>query len=511
MAGETKIINRFDAGMTADPRESDFRYCRVVKNFDIGTYATKLVPYRSAESGNANANTDRIQNFTVALRTGTTYSLYGLGLSSGKPKVFYKNLTASTTTDLDDDDWASATNGDVSGATAGSFETFVYYKNQGEIYGARDSRYLFAFSPTGTAMVDSEYDHGSAWANITEGLVHSKDDICYIGIDNIIISKNGAAGFATALTLPADKRITSLCEYGDYLAIAAEPISGVGKSVVYLWDRDSTLSTLSEVIDWGEGSLQIIEEIEGHIIGISIYSRNTSLTAATFQSKLTFRQYAGGEALVFAEIISDQANNQLRPYKQKSDQYLYFTLAITIDSQLQQGVWKIGRVKPTDPFAVSIDRTLSNDDTGLSGPNGFYKLGDYMFIAYTDVTGTTYYLSKTKDSSSYTATSSYESLKITGEDISTTKKLDAVTIMTEFLPAGASVLVKYKKDEETSWTTILTHDTDDEIRLSAINIQSTGVELPTFKELQFQITSTGGGVITGLKYKYTEIKDDIYG
>jgi len=57
---------------------------------------------------------------------------------------------------------------------------------------------------------------------------------------------------------------------------------------------------------------------------------------------------------------------------------------------------------------------------------------------------------------------------------------------------------------------IMTHSTDDAVKHSAINIESTGATLPQFNEIQFRIESTGGAVITGLKFKYEDIDDDLY-
>ena len=96
--------------------------------------------------------------------------------------------------------------------------------------------------------------------------------------------------------------------------------------------------------------------------------------------------------------------------------------------------------------------------------------------------------------------------------------MHGITILHEALPANGSVVVKYKKDEETSFTTILTNTTKDSLRKSAINIESSGVVLPTYKEITFRVESSAAvagttgdiGVITGLKYKSEIINDDIY-
>ncbi|GAH30408.1 unnamed protein product, partial [marine sediment metagenome] len=86
--------------------------------------------------------------------------------------------------------------------------------------------------------------------------------------------------------------ITSICEFGNYLAIGAAPLSGLGGSVVYLWDRDSSLTTLSEIIDFGEGNLRVLEEIDGVLIGIS----SVGGTSDRFDDKAVFRLVSGNKA-----------------------------------------------------------------------------------------------------------------------------------------------------------------------------------------------------------------------
>jgi len=74
--------------------------------------------------------------------------------------------------------------------------------------------------------------------------------------------------------------------------------------------------------------------------------------------------------------------------------------------------------------------------------------------------------------------------------------------MTEALPTNGQIVLKYRKDKDLvdgAWTTIFTEATDDSIEFDAINIS--GATLPEYKEIQFRIESTGGAVITGLKWK----------
>ena len=91
-----------------------------------------------------------------------------------------------------------------------------------------------------------------------------------------------------------------------------------------------------------------------------------------------------------------------------------------------------------------------------------------------------------------------------------TKKLLGITVMTSPLPTVGTVILSYRKDEDSGFTEIFTNSTDDSIRHSAITIESSGATLPQYKEIQFRIESTGGAEITGFKFRSEEIPDDIY-
>src|SRR3990167_2699762 len=325
----TKKINDFSLGMTSELRDPDTRYASLLKNFDAHTYKRKLVPFRSSEDGDDAGNTSKKKNFCVALRTGTTHSLYALGVKSGATtaEVLYKDLTTGAANDLDDNAWAAtgaaAKYQSSSGAT--NFNLFVYYAKTGRIYGARAGTQIWAYDPAGS--VDFADSHQAlTYTNIAQGIVHSKDDILYIPYDNKIAKNDNGSWTATALPLPTHLKINSICEYGNYLAIACAPLSGVGESIVYLWNRDETTTVLSQAIPWGEGNLTIFEEIEGFLIGVS-YPGNSSIN---FEQKAVFKYYAGSKPITFMELVNETtfAAADIPIAKQKVNNYLHFLLTI---------------------------------------------------------------------------------------------------------------------------------------------------------------------------------------
>ena len=514
---ETKITD-FSKGITSEIREKDYRCARMVKNFNAHDFSNKLVPLGSAVSGDADAATNKIQNFEIAKFGANDYRIFGLGVTGTKAKVFVAELGTDIT-------WSALTNGVASAMTAVDFELFIYYAKTGRIYGAADGTTIWCVDPADAQSID-ESDGGDQYAitlatayenprtntDATKrpfigGLVHSKDDVLYIFHDNIISSNDGSGDWTDpALTLPTNKRITSICEYGNYLAIATKTVGEIGNSVVYLWDRDSSLATLTESIDWGEGNLQILEQIEGGLIGISI----SATTATILKSKITFRYYSGGVPIIFRQLVSEDIylSNNLPRTKRKVNNCLYFSMKIKFGGTTQEGIWKVGKNITTGQFTLSMDKGANNDTALTSGEiHGFHIIGDVTRIAYTDNGAVA--MSAILFSAGYTANSTYESLIFNGDDSGKTKKLISVGVMTEPMVADGQIVLKYKKDADTSWTPIFTNTTNDDIYHESINIESSGATLPQFREIQFQILSTGNAVVTGLKFKYEIISKEL--
>jgi hypothetical protein len=520
-------IQRWDGGITQDTRDPRSNVGVAITNFDILSNYRKMTPYRSSEDGDSDGTNSKKANFCTAfIGTSTiTTRLFALGVQTAQPtraEILYKSTGTSSTNDMSDNGWANTgAHQAASGAT--NFNLFVFYRyttaNNSRIFGASGGNRIWSYDPTGSAAFD-DAGRNITYTNIAQGLVHSKDDILYIPYDNKIAKNNQGSWTDAALTLPEHLYITSICEYGNFIAILASPLAdrdtiasngeinrSYGNSRIFLWDRDATLTTLSEAIDAGSGHGKIIETVDGELICISIYK-------GSIKDKIIFRRLIGTHMEKFLELTSVQSTTtQLSIRKQKIDNRLYFLMAFSIplvSGTMRAGLWSIGRL-PGTPFILNHERTFSNDTAFTSSDTlrGFLIFEDFTFIAY-DLSGT-YDVSKTDNASSYSHTAIYESKIFDGGDSSIQKKLVGVTIQHEFLPSSTTITVKYRKDEETSFTTIFTSTTADAISASAINIASSGATLPRFKEIQFRIEVTGGnGEITGFSYAAEEVDDRPY-
>ena len=518
-------INRFDGGITNDPRNPAENVARMMSNFDVLTSPNKMTPYRSSESGDDAGSTSIKRNFAIALRTGTTYSLYALGVVSGQNyvEVLYKNLTTGATTDLDDNAWAAtANNADSSGAT--DFNLFVFYRRTGLIYGSSAGSRIWAYDPSGVASFAAT-SRSLTYTQIGQGLVHSKDDILYIpyynnagaaGAKSFIARNNNTTWTDAALTLPDHLIPTSISEYGNFIAVVCTPASGIGNSRLYLWNRDSSLATLSETIDCGTGSAIICEEIDGELVIISQKGgAATSFTgnphgSSSHRDRVIFRILVNNQALKFLEIQANHsggANTTILPlYKQKVDNRLFFQMLIELNGSVRDGVWSIGRSAPGARFALIHERT-SNNNTALTTSDslrGFIMVGDYLFQSY--VAGGTHATTKTDDSSTgFSHNSVYETKTFNGGDSTIYKDLTEAMVETEYMPTAGQITLAYQINENvgtSTWTTIFTNTTNNSVSHTANNIESSGATLPKqYKQIAFRILSTGGAEVTGLRFK----------
>jgi hypothetical protein len=516
MASKIITINRFDGGVVNNGRFPSPRHAKVVTNFNVLSDPFRLVPYLSSEDGDSSATTNKIQNFCLGKQLPSD-AVFGLGVKSGNPAVFYR----ITTSDLADSTWSSTANNSLGGTPdQDRAKLFIYYPNQDKVY----------FWASNTSMVEYDPDNETAnqsldlatsstvtptsFTRSSNAILHSKDDIVYVGIDNYIIKKNAATAWADGLTLPVGVDVVCLAEYGNYLAIATRPTGRLGKCTVYLWDRDSSLATLTQSVSWGDESLEFIEEIEGELVGIS----TTGVLTADIEDKVVFRRYiAGVGAVKFLELdggVSPTVGVQVpRAITQKYRGRLYFMMTITLHGAVRHGVWSIGRNPGTREWTLVHEKT-SNNDTALNNTHTLYSfinVGDYLFQAHLD--NGTEKMTKTDDAVVYTGTSYFESTINPGmdaKDFFMKKRLKAISLHFERLPANGVASVKFRADSATAWasiTALLSENTDNAVFKEATRFDTSGNSVLTDgREFEFRIESTGGAVITGISYEYDILK-----
>lgn len=473
-----KQIREWWGGISDDTREQVYTQFAISKHFDTISYPTRLVPYRSMEA-------DEDTSFKIKDFAYVGGVFYGLGRNAAdtKNKIYQKSSEISGT-------WGASANSEATGATSAIRGFFAPY--QGNLYLYQSGTTVAKYIPA-TSYTDSFGSLGATILTVGGWCVHPIADRLFMAYNNVIAQVDGATFTDEVLVLPDNVAITSMCAWGDSLAIATKPkSSGEGQSRVYLWNMID--ATPYEVIDWGEEDLIILENIDSQLVGVSM-TRNSSLY---LRQTLFGKSWTGGDVVNFKTIDLGSATSSaytLGITKQLSQNRLYFSLTNSSSSAQFIGIWELGRKNEQYPFQMTVGY-LVNNDTATTGANSFYKLGDYMFVAYG--TGS---VNRTDDTALYTATSYVETQIYDGGDSSRLKKLTGVALTYPVLPAAGQVVLKYRKDEETSYTTIAT-DTTDNNMANLVTAISTSTSLPSFYQIQFKIEDTGGSDVMELRFKY---------
>lgn len=495
-------ITAFNGGISNDLRVNSSNKFALTKHFDTFTYPHKLVPYFKTTNESENKTYD-IKDFvyapidTAVISSG--FVLWGYGLLTTTTLLKYLDVDAGSTT------WVEPV--DAGAAGARMLGTFFYYKD-----------YLYFFSGTTalnrynvlTATMTNAYQTLTTITSIARPVHHAVTDTAYFFVNNLVYQQtDNGTSWSLALTLPSNLKIVQACAHGNYLAIGCTTKgSGDASSVVYLWDMDSTLNDLTEIIDFGKGNLEHLASLDNRLTAV------IKEMGSNKGKNILVKQSVGNLGITVSYITRDDSVNAVPTYilentyeiSYKKDNRLYFPYAFPYTGDSRFGIW-----------SVDSSGKLSLDfiEEEANKYNSIYQTAGRWWIAHSSDGSIN---RESPDTFSTTLSSIYESVIFNEGDSDLTKKLIGVTVMTEPLPTAGQIILKYCKDEDLDnidgsvdrWTTIFTHTTDNSISHGTLNIESTGVNLPQYKEIQFRIESIGGAVITGLKYKAEIIDKQLY-
>jgi len=358
-------------------------------------------------------------------------------------------------------------------------------------------------SPSGgtgcTINISTVGNVSNAITSVAQGLV-AKDDNLYLPYNNILVRVYPSGTVQDqALKLPTNLKITSICSFGNYMAIGCSPISIYnGASKVFLWNLTSP--DIQEVIDWGEGELRVLETIEGMIVGITDRYLNNTIGAG--RGSLIIQGYTGGVPQVLKEVFTSKLNGLVMPLTKtvKNNRVFFSAKIMTNDAgtEYNEGIWSFGRKNGSYPYAISLDYVDSSITN--SGIQGFGSAGNFFFIAHS-LDGS---VSKTNDATTYTEMSVVETQILNAGNANILKRLDFFKVSFDKITTG-SLTAKLKADDATVWTTIGTFSTVGEIAKTFTNIESTGLSFPSAKEYKFRLESTGGLIPTGWQADMTPL------
>ncbi len=486
---------KFDGGHAEDIRTFANDECEKSLNFDILTNPHKLIPFGDsvAESLTAGDMNDmQISDVEVSL-IGTTYLITGTGYESSgsvKPTFYCKADIVSAFQQYA-----------IAAGNAYQRNSLVIYKDKAYALGFNGSNTysLYKFNSAGSVTTIGTISSSSTF--YCKPFVHPEDNVLYILIGTTITSWDASTLTTTTTILPAGFEAVSQCEYGTYLAITMRPLRSNGNAITYLWGRDATINTLQGEVPWGEGYLVIVENLHNYLIAIMQpqFNLGTSLT-----NKIIVKGYAGG-AVETLKSITVGTFDYLANYKAKNNDKLYFGSINSDDC-----VYVVAKNKGGS-WIISKDRYLFNGVMSYSGLRGLSMIGDIMWRAMQG-TISAYKLmrSKTTNEMAYTATSIYKTTinpNMPIADRYKQKKLLAVELIYTGKASGNATL-KYSFDGATM-TTIIDEDTTAIEDIKEATNQANEESFLDGRELQFQIESTGGVEIKGLRYKYSTLQTTI--
>jgi len=528
------LINRFDGGMAFDLREDIPNKYGLAKHFKAFEYKNKLVPnyQRLMDWSGDPANLGIVKVLYATFLTGTAESglLFGFSLAgtNNYPKIYKLDIDSGLP-----GTWTACTNG-ISDNTNDARNLDVFFHYKGYIYLWTVNK-LDRFKVTDDEAYDSAYyDPSAAVYSVAQPVHHPSDDNAYFFHANFVHELDNVTWDDKKLTLPSTERITAACAYGDYLAIATvnnlrpyQELIGE-KSTVYLWDRDGSLETISQKIDFGSGEIMHLTVLDNKLT--AVMNSAAAETLGIDNGKIIIKQYLNYVEIVNEVLVDNNiatwtggsaavgagSDYYLPRTNIKKDEKLYFPMRADLNGESRNGIWSLNS---DGALGLEIVDAELNDTTAKNY-RGVYCTGNIWWTMYalnatlsgSNTSQNIYYTDDSKVF--YTSTpSTYESLIFDIGDRTKTKKLLGTTVTTEALSAAGRIVLEYRVDSDlddaTAWTEIFDNTTNDSIRQSAI-LNSDSTVFSQFKEIQFRIKSYGGAVITGLKFKTETIDNDVY-
>lgn len=526
-------IKYFGSGMSDDYAYGGQGEFSVSKHFDILSYPRRLQPLRSMTT---ESTTDSaIGNLIV----GSNGRMYGVGVDPSNPtngKLWVRSDNATTSSGSSygaSSTWRSLTSDQLSGVVLrnasysdSDYPFLVDYPDFGNVRTMlwASTNVLVASDPLGASSATTT---ALSFSTISQGFVHPKDKRLYFGYQTGSstyigrISSNATAFSSvnfTALQLPNNHRVYSITDYGNYLAIGCTTPNGLS-SVVFLWDRDETLTTLSETINWGAGQLKVLNNLKGALVGVNTMSANTTGTVQDMDG-IEVKLYLGGAEPTTVKQIKAQRLTTTAPSCVLLERVnfirndrLYFSANVVNGgtAPAYYGLWSFGKNR-NDSYALTIERMATNTGTE-TGVFAAAMSGDFVAMAHTANGTLTATTNGNTLSSIYDATSVYES-NINPEmptlDTEKKKKLMSVYCTYLPLPTDATVVMQYRVDVSANasgstlgngWTTIFTETGNGVVFTERVK-DAAGSSFTDGRKYEFRITSTDGAIITGWGYRY---------
>ena len=513
------IIKRWDGGVAQSERpetineHSDNNDTFPGQNGGFNVFAdpfklTKLTSPTVNETAAGASVTSGECPITDAVKRDTDGKIIGVGATSASGSSlfrFYRKDTSITGT------WQQCSDTTSSlgvGLYGGGGAYAILHKNNfygftTNVVSAVSRLYLYNTDSSHT-LVGTISDYSLGYQTV-KPVVHSQDKYMYMAAGKTIATFTGATSTTTftasAFTTPYE--ITSICEYGTYLAVLMQSPEG---GIIGLWDRSNS-TLFSDTFKVDNGAAKIIENIDGYLTTVSQtpYDPNGTSIPVTYSyaGTINVRMYTGGTMKLVkkAKLGNNEVNSTqyLLNTKMLRDGRLYF-------STNSNFLWSFGQNRE-GTYILARDYQAVRTNRSIITLNSFFSLGEYLFACQRTSTGSPSEGLLQRTDSTFGTDVSYFSTPVNPamplEHRGKLKKLTKVYIKVTSLTTSGNVEVNYGYDTNSSTTTIINESiTSYRPKFYEAGAELGGTEFATSRDFMFTIGITGQIDVVELGYEY---------
>lgn len=503
----TTVISRFDGGMTDAIRDTSnptkFAY---ISHFDIYRDPNQMYVMPGFESLNGfsgNATGIKVYDIRAFTTEVDGREIYALGTKSDGTgsKIFHITESSST-------EW-SATNplNAVEGSDNLVARPFLAYENPKLLFPVEDasSANVLKIGTTGA----SSY---SSYAPATFSIINTSRYLFEKGFNGTLYALAQNWGAVRSLTASALTNVKTTggnpidLATGDYTIGIAQTLGAPVRASVLVWDSASLLADQNvRVVNHQSGAI-------GYVQGTWVLATDSGLYEDSNASS-----NGNGIATIDVHVVSGETphriwgkegvpaavytENDMFPIKGQYDGAMMFHVRMatnTAQTEFYQGVMAVGTNRPDSPIAVS--QLLNTSSLGVV--ETVYNSGRRFYFAH-GLDGSVSRLQRF-DTGTYDVPATIETL-VYGANSPYLKELNGISVVTENLPASASVKVDYRTDVDSAWVELGTSNTTN--RQKHVFTRAQGTPIGRFQEIQFRITCTGKIVLKNIKIDITETDD----
>lgn len=327
------------------------------------------------------------------------------------------------------------------------------------------------------------------------------DKTVYFNFGSSSLGSTGNPGSASEFT--AYSTVTSLVPWRNYLAIGSTRRT---RANIEIWDLVS--ASPLEFVDAGLGNLRVVGNASDILFAVvDNYIDDPVLSSG--RPEMVVRQYVGNgrtEDVVRMEVPAnytgwtDVWERAVSSFRFRRDNQTLFYASIPADSaatEFYSGLWAVGK-----GMDGKLALSLMIDTSEFGRPENVYGFAKQAFFVEKDGG-----IQRLSSSGTYDKTSLYRTRWMNEGNNEIEKDLRGIEIACEPLEAGQTISVYYKANGDTDRTLIAEFSGENEIGFESVSLPD-GTSLPSYREIHFDIESTGGGsAIREFNYKYQYLSD----